>query len=112
MNLDFAKQWIARASANRLIFLLFFFTAGFIDVAIFFLAQEDHKERVAQVESLLQRTVDSLAVEFDNELIIIERTLSGIGEVVAARGGLPPEADLALHRLTVRRHALTPMVRS
>lgn len=112
MNLDFAKQWIARASANRLIFLLFFFTAGFIDVAIFFLAQEDHKERVAQVESLLQRTVDSLAVEFDNELNIIERTLSGIGEVVAARGGLPPEADLALHRLTVRRHALTPMVRS
>jgi hypothetical protein len=60
------------------------FTAGFIDVAIFFLAQEDHKERVAQVESLLQRTVDSLAVEFDNELNIIERTLSGIGEVVAA----------------------------
>ena len=38
MNLDFAKQWIARASANRLIFLLFLFTAGFIDVAIFFLA--------------------------------------------------------------------------
>lgn len=112
MNLNFAKQWIARASANRLIFLLFFFTAGFIDVAIFFLAQEDHKERVAQVESLLQRTVDSLAVEFDNELNIIERTLSGIGEVVAARGGLPPEADLALHRLMVRRHALTPSVRS
>ena len=81
MNLDFAKRWIARASANRLIFLLFFFTAGFIDVAIFFLAQEDHKERVAQVESLLQRTVDSLGVEFDNELNIIERTLSGIGEV-------------------------------
>lgn len=112
MNLDFAKRWIARASANRLIVLLFLFTAGFIDVAIFFLAQEDHKERVAQVESLLQRTVDSLGVEFDNELNIIERTLSGIGEVVAARGGLPPEADLALHRLTVRRHALTPMVRS
>ena len=80
MNLDFAKRWIARASANRLIVLLFLFTAGFIDVAIFFLAQEDHKERVAQVESLLQRTVDSLGVEFDNELNIIERTLSGIGD--------------------------------
>lgn len=112
MNLQHGKQWIARASANRLIFLLFFFTAGFIDVAIFFLAQEDHKERVAQATSMLQRTIDNLAVEFDNELNIIERTLSGIGEVVATRGGLPEEADLALHRLTVRRHALTPSVRS
>lgn len=112
MNLKYGKQWIARASANRLIFLLFVFTAGFIDVAIFFLAEEDHMERVAQTESLLQRTVDNLAVEFDNELNIIERTLSGIGEVVAARGGLPEKADLALHRLTVRRHALTPSVRS
>ena len=112
MNLQHGKQWIARASANRLIFLLFFFTAGFIDVAIFFLAQEDHKERVAQATSMLQRTIDNLAVEFDNELNIIERTLSGIGEVVATRGGLPENADLALHRLTVRRHALTPSVRS
>jgi len=112
MNLEHGKRWIARASANHLIFLLFFFTAGFIDVAIFFLAKEDHKERVAQAASLLQRTVDNLTVEFDNELNIIERTLSGIGEVVAARGGLPENADLALHRLAVRRHALTPSVRS
>lgn len=44
----------------------------------------------------------------DQLLDTYDRTLSGIGEAIGAHGGLSRRPDLYLHRLLLRRHAITP----
>ena len=44
----------------------------------------------------------------DGMVTTLDRTLSGIGEAISARGKSPAEDDLYLHQLLARRHAITP----
>lgn len=44
----------------------------------------------------------------DNLFELLDRTLSGIGEVISAREIQPERDDLYLHRMLLRRHAITP----
>lgn len=62
---------------------------------------ERGRETAAQAASVALRRADNL---FE----LLDRTLSGVSEVVAARERPPRREDLYLHRLLLRRQAITP----
>ncbi len=84
-----------------------------LDVSLFYVAMIHDKEtRIATTQETLQRAVDDLSDQFDIEFDLFSRTLTGIGEVVSLRSGDYKMDELTLHRLLVRRNAITPNIRS
>ncbi|WP_332672306.1 diguanylate cyclase [Aromatoleum sp.] len=77
-----------------------------IDVQLYNLAAEARREVIAQAESLLRRSSNTVLVRAEQLIDIYDRTLSGVGEAVALRDGFRgEEAELA--RLLTRRHQIT-----
>ena len=69
------------------------------------------KDRAAALERG-RETVDGIATiilhRTDSLVDMLDRTLSGIGEAVSAYDRPPTDDDRYLHRLLMRRHAITP----
>lgn len=79
-----------------------------VDTRLYFLAAAAREEALAHIEHTLDNGSEMLLARLDQLLDTYDRTLSGVSEVVSARGGIAPGSDIYLHRLLVRRHALTP----
>lgn len=82
-----------------------------IDLRLYVLARETKEQILADTRATLHSATGILQRRTDQLLNIADRTLSGISEVISSRGGIPPTPDLYLHRLLVRRHAITPSLR-
>lgn len=70
------------------------------------LADRDHL--LAEAQASLERQAHTTLMRAEAIIDIYDRTLSGIGEAIQFRGHLPDGPDLELHRLLLRRHAITP----
>lgn len=80
-----------------------------LDGALFYITTIQSKEsRLAAAEKTLQAAVIGLIEQLDTEFDVFSRTLTGIGEVIAAQNGNVKFDELALHRLLLRRNAITP----
>ncbi len=82
-----------------------------VDLRIYTMATDAKELALEDSKAMLRNTTDVILGRVDQLLDTYDRTLSGIGEVVSARGGIPPPPDNYLHRLLVRRHAITPSLR-
>ncbi len=83
-----------------------------VDCALIFIAQRDKASRLAQVEETLQRAIDTLSDQMDVEFDLFSRTLTGIGEAIAIHEKTTGLDELTMHRLLLRRNAVTPNLRS
>ncbi|HJW26494.1 MAG TPA: diguanylate cyclase [Rhodocyclaceae bacterium] len=83
-----------------------------VDAELFLMAKRARHQVLEQARVNLRVAADVVLGRADQELDTYDRTLSGIGEMVSARGTLPVRADLGLHRLLVRRHSITPGLHS
>ena len=79
-----------------------------IDLRLYFLAQDERQATLARAHATLHTSAKVLLGRMDQLLDTYDRTLSGIGEAIGAHGGLSRRPDLYLHRLLLRRHAITP----
>ncbi len=79
-----------------------------IDIRLYLMAKNTHQEITSRTLNTLRVSADVVLGRVDEVLNTYDRTLSGIGEVVSARGGIADVPDITAHRLLVRRHAITP----
>ena len=68
----------------------------------------DRDQLLAEAQASLTRQAHTTLTRAEAIIDIYDRTLSGIGEAIQFRGPLPDGPDLELHRLLLRRHAITP----
>lgn len=83
-----------------------------IDLRFWMLIDESREEELERARGTLHISVDLVAQRIDQLLKTYDRMLSGIAEGVRLHGDIPASPDLTLHRLLVRRHALSPELRS
>lgn len=101
---------MAGTLSYRWILLAVLLIAG-VDLRLYSLAVDARQEALERAATTLRNAADVVLGRLDQELDTYDRTLSGIGEVVRSRGGLSPQPDIYLHRLLLRRHAITPGLR-
>ncbi len=82
-----------------------------VDVLLYRHVVEERHHALVDAEAVLQVSAEVVRGRMDQLLDTYDRTLTGVGEVIAAQGGLHAGNDLYLHRLLVRRHAITPGLR-
>lgn len=68
----------------------------------------DRDKLLAEAQVSLTRQAHTTLTRAEAIIDIYDRTLSGIGEAIHFRGRVPDGPDLELHRLLLRRHAITP----
>ena len=68
----------------------------------------DRDQLLAEAQASLARQAHTTLTRAEAIVDIYDRTLSGIGEAIQFRGPLPDGPNLDLHRLLLRRHAITP----
>lgn len=83
-----------------------------MDYALLFVARHDKESQIEHAEETLRRAVDTLTDELNVEFDLFSRTLSGIGEVIAAQGGMAQLDEKRTHRLLMRRNAITQNLRA
>lgn len=76
-----------------------------------FLAWRDREERFSEAEILARHASRMVLQRAETKMRQVDYLLTGISEVLAARGGISGHADLYVHRLLVRRNALAEGVR-
>jgi len=79
--------------------------------ALLYLATSERQQALDNADQTLALAAQIILRRSESVLDRYDRTLSGIGEVIAERKGLRPGSDLGLHRLLVRRHGITPGLR-
>ncbi|NMG67480.1 diguanylate cyclase [Azoarcus indigens] len=79
--------------------------------ALLYLATSERQQALDNTGQTLALAAQIILRRSESVLDRYDRTLSGIGEVIAQRQGLRPGSDLELHRLLVRRHGITPGLR-
>lgn len=79
-----------------------------VDVLLYRHVVEERRHALADADAVLQVSAEVVRGRAEQLLDTYDRTLTGVGEVIAARGGLHAGDDLYLHRLLVRRHAVIP----
>ncbi len=82
-----------------------------VDLRLYTMAVDAREEALMDAKTRLRNATDVILGRVEQLLDTYDRTLSGIGEVVSARGGIAERPDNYVHRLLVRRHAITPSLR-
>jgi diguanylate cyclase (GGDEF)-like protein/PAS domain S-box-containing protein len=78
-----------------------------VDAQLWSMVQRNREQALQQARDVLRTASQVVLGRAEQTFNIYERTLTGISEVIGSREGLRPTPDLDLHRLLVRRHAIT-----
>lgn len=87
------------------------FTLVLLNLGLGFLAWQHRQAMFMEARERTQEASMMVLVRAETTMQKMNYLLSGIGEVVAARGGMQDQPDLYLHRLLIRRNALADSVR-
>jgi diguanylate cyclase (GGDEF)-like protein/PAS domain S-box-containing protein len=82
-----------------------------IDGILLAASLRERREALANAEQRLRIATAFVLSEADELFSTVDRTLTGVNEVLAMRGERQRAPDRALHQLLLRRHVMTPALR-